>query len=158
MLKRTILGLAAVLLLAGCGVVSTRLGGQPTSVPTLISGSSAAQKPVGVQGAPLGSKQSGNLSVQVFSSPNPPIRGTNTFEALITDSRGQPITDATVSFDINMTNMNHGKNVVTAPALGEGRYRGNVSFMMPGPWRVIVGVARAGKTDTVQIDFTVNFR
>jgi len=94
--------------------------------------------------------------VWVFSNPNPPIRGTNTFEALVTDAKGQPVSDAALSFDIDMTNMSHGKNVVTASALGEGRYRGDVHFLMPGPWRVIVGIDRAGQTSTVRFDFMVN--
>jgi nitrogen fixation protein FixH len=96
--------------------------------------------------------------VWIFSDPNPPIRGGNTIDVLVTDTNGQPISDAKVSFDINMTNMNHGKNVVTASSLDEGRYSGEVFFLMPGPWRVIVGIERAGQTNTVRFDFMVNFR
>ena len=90
-----------------------------------------------------------------LSDPNPPSRGDNTLEALVTDSNGQPITDATISFDIDMTNMSHGRNVTTASSLGEGRYSAEIHFLMPGPWRVIVGVERAGQSTTVRFDFMV---
>ena len=62
-------------------------------------------------------------------------------DALVTDAIAKPITDAIVSFDIDMTNVSHGKNVVIAKSLGNGRYAGTLLSMMPGPWRVIVAVA-----------------
>jgi hypothetical protein len=105
----------------------------------------------------LGGKQSGELLVWIFSASNPPIRGDNTLEALIMNEDGQPVSDAAVSFDIDMTNMSHGKNVTDAASLGDGWYRGNVFFLMPGPWRVIVGIQRAGETTTVRFDFLVNW-
>jgi hypothetical protein len=156
MIRRLIAGLAAMLLLAACGMLSPLSMQQPTPIPTLTPTLSATQNPSGAQVPTLGAKQSGNLSVQIFSKPNPPIQGGNTLETLITDSNGQPVTDATVTFDLNMTNMNHGENIVTASSLGAGRYSGHVSFLMPGPWRVIVGIAHAGQTNTVRFDFTVN--
>lgn len=157
MVKKLILGLATMLLLAACGMMSAPLAEQPTAIPTLTLASPATQDPTVTQVPALGGKPSGNLLVWIFSDRNPPVRGDNTFEAFLTDTNGQPITDATVSFDINMTNMNHGKNVVTAPSLGEGRYSGVVHFLMPGPWRVIVGIERAGQKNTVRFDFMVNW-
>jgi hypothetical protein len=106
----------------------------------------------------LGGKQSDDLLVWIFSDPNPPIRGDNTLEVFVADTDGQPISDAKLSFDIDMTNMSHGKNVVTSSSLGEGHYSGKVFFLMPGPWRVIVGIERAGQTNTVRFDFMVNLR
>ncbi len=153
MIKKLVLGLAAIFLTA-CGMMSAPLAEQPTPIPTLALVSPAAQDPTVTRAPALGGKQSGNLLVWIFSDPNPLLHGDNTLEALVTDSKGQPITDATVSFDLNMTNMNHGKNVVTASALGGGRYSGVVHFLMPGPWRVIVGIERAGQSNTVRFDFT----
>jgi hypothetical protein len=157
MLSKLLVGLAAMLL-AACVMLPAPSVDQPTAIPTLTPASSSPQDLTVKQVPALGGKPSGDLLVWIFSDPNPPIRGDNIFKAIVTDSNGKPITDATVSFDINMTNMNHGKNVVTAASLGEGRYSGNVFFLMPGPWRVIVGIERAGQTDTVRFDFTVNFR
>lgn len=155
MIRKMILGLAVMLLLIACGMMSAPLAEQPTAIPTLTPASSVPQDPAMAQVPALGGKPSGDLLVWIFSNPNPPVRGANTFEAFITDANGQPITDATVTFDINMTNMNHGKNVVTASSLGEGHYGGDVHFLMPGPWRVIVGVERAGQTNPVRFDFMV---
>lgn len=153
MLKRFIVGLTAMFLLTACGMMAGSLPEQPTPIPTLTLAAPATQDSTIV----LGGKPSGDLLVWIYSDRNPPVRGDNTFKAFVTDAKGQPITDATVSFDINMTNMNHGKNVVTASSLGDGNYSGTVHFLMAGPWRVIVGVKRAGQTDTVRFDFMVNW-
>ncbi len=156
MIKRLILGLAA-LALTSCGMLPGTLATQPTPIPTLTPAASIAQD-AAVKPAPaLGGKPSGDLLVWIFSNHTPPVRGVNTFEALVTDSQGQPISDATVSFDIDMTNMSHGKNVMAASSLGNGHYDANVHFLMPGPWRVIVGVRRAGQTSTVRFDFMVSW-
>jgi hypothetical protein len=155
MIRKMISGLAAILLITACGMMSAPLAEQPTAIPTLTPAVSVPQDPAMTQVPALGGKPSGDLLVWIFSNPTPPTRGANTFEAFVTDANGQPITDATVTFDINMTNMNHGKNVVTASALGEGHYSGQVHFLMPGPWRVIVGIERAGQINPVRFDFMV---
>jgi len=120
------------------------------------SSPSATQGSGGQQGAASAGKQADELSVRLLTDPSPPIRGNNNLEAIVTDAEGNPISDATVSFDIDMTNMSHGKKVVTASPLGEGRYSGKVSFLMAGPWRVIVSVECEGQTNTVRFDFNVN--
>jgi hypothetical protein len=155
MIRKMISGLAAILLLTACGMLSAPLAEQPTAIPTLTPAVSVPQDPALTQVPALGGKPSGDLLVWIFSNPTPPTRGANTFEAFVTDANGHPITDATVTFDINMTNMNHGKNVVAASALGEGHYSGQVHFLMPGPWRVIVGIERAGQINPVRFDFMV---
>ena len=157
MLRKLIIGFAAIALTA-CALQPASLGAQPTILPTFTPSSSATQDPNVKQVPALGGKQSDNLLVWIFSDHNPPIRGNNTFDVLVADTNGQPISDANLSFDINMTNMNHGKNVVTASSLGEGRYSGEVFFLMPGPWRIIVGIERAGQAKTVRFDFMVNLR
>ena len=157
MLRKLIIGFAAIALTA-CALQPASSGPKPTILPTFTPSSSATQDPNRIQVPALSGKQSEDLSVWIFSNHNPPIRGGNTLEVLVADTAGQPISDAKVSFDINMTNMNHGKNVVTASSLGNGHYSGEVFFLMPGPWRVIVGIERPGQTNTVRFDFMVNFR
>ena len=126
------------------------------SASALPSPSSSATAPATVGSAqrtntPLqgmlggGGKKIGDYTVTLFSTPNPPVRGSNTLEALVVDVNSQPVTDATVSFDIDMTNMSHGKNVVTAKLAGNGRYAGTLFFQMPGPWRVNVTVEHTGQ-------------
>jgi hypothetical protein len=148
----------ALLTLTACGMLSGNAAPQTTAIPTLAPALGAAPDAKAVQGNPLGGKQSGDLSVWIYSNPNPPIRGANTFEAVLADAKGQPVTDAKISFDLDMTNMSHGKNVVAASPLGAGRYTGKVSFQMPGPWRVLVAIERGGQTSTVRFDFSVNSR
>ena len=64
-----------------------------------------------------------------------------------------------VTFDIDMTNMSHGKNVTPAAHVADGRYAANLTFMMPGPWRLIVAVQRGGQQlGTARFDFNVNMR
>ena len=146
-----------VLTLTACAS-SPVIAAPPITTPTLPPASPTTPAPTAAPALSLGSKQSGDLTISLFSNPNPPIRGSNVFEAVITDVKGQPISDATVSLDIDMTNMSHGKNVINASSSGEGRYVGNIYFLMPGPWRVIVSIGRAGQINTIRFDFTVNWR
>lgn len=154
MTKILIAGIAA-LLLTSCGMMSAPSAEQPTAIPTFTPVTSSAQDPGANQVPALGGKQSGDLLVWIFSDPNPPSRGETTLEVLIADLDGKPVSDAAISFDIDMTNMSHGRNVASAASLGDGRYSGDVHFLMPGPWRVIVGIERAGQTTTVRFDFVV---
>ena len=154
MTNKLILTLMAFLL-ASCGMMSAPLVEQPTPIPTFASADSSAQDPAANQAPALGGKPNSDLLVWIFSDPNPPSRGETTLEALITDLDGKPVSDATISFDIDMTNMSHGRNVTAASSLGDGRYSAEVHFLMPGPWRVIVGIERAGETSTVRFDFMV---
>lgn len=161
MFKKIILGIAISVVLSGCMIVGTfQKVTPPTAIPTLTPASAApaSATKAAVNQVALGGKQSGELLVWIYGNPSPPIRGANTLEIFVADSSGKPITGAKVSFDIDMTNMSHGKNVVTASSLGEGRYTGNVNFLMPGPWRVIVGVDRNGQTEKVRFEFNVNWR
>ncbi len=105
-----------------------------------------------------GAHQVGNYSVWLSSTPAQPIRGQNLLELLVADANGQPITDANVSFDLDMTTMSHGKNVVAAKSIGGGKYSGTVVFMMPGPWRVIATIERNAQAGNTRFDFTVNLR
>ncbi|NOH04889.1 MAG: FixH family protein [Chloroflexi bacterium] len=156
MTNRLIVGIAA-LLLTSCGMMSAPNVNEPTPIPTFTPAVSTAQDPTGNQLPALGGKQSGDLLVWLFSDPNPPSRGNNTLEVFIAYADGQPVSDAEVSFDIDMTNMSHGKNVTVVELLGDGRYSGEVFFLMPGPWRVIVGIERAGETSAVRFEFMVNW-
>jgi len=155
LIRLAVVSLFTLLLLvssAACASSQVAAGKQPAAAQILAPTSPATQA------LALGSKQAGNLTVSLFSNPNPPIRGNNAFEAFVTDAQGQPVSDAKLSFDIDMTNMSHGKNVVTASPLGEGHYSATINLFMPGPWRVIVIVERAGQTETARFDFNVNWK
>lgn len=147
--------LIMVVALASVGCTD-RAASQPSPTATL-----ARPAPPAVVGrASLGSnKQAADLTIALFSAPNPPIRGASTLEAVVTDAQGQPVTDAQVAFDLDMTNMSHGKNVILATPQGGGHYAGRVFFMMPGPWRVITIVQRPQQPIVqTRFDFQVNLR
>ena len=139
---RSLFIVLALMALSGCaGASNTNSAPAPQSSPT------------------LGSKQLNDLTVTLSSSPTPPIRGVGTLEAAIVDAKGQPVTDARVSFDLDMTSMSHGKNVVPAAQTAKGRYAGQVRFVMPGPWRTLVVIERPGQPPMqVRFDFPVNLR
>jgi hypothetical protein len=124
---------------------------EPASAP----GSPASSAFTVAEAVPLASGLAGDFRVVVVTSPGPPAPGTVALEALVSDAFGNPVSDATVTFDINMTNMNHGKNTVTASSQGDGRYAGEMFFMMPGPWRVLVGIERGSVQSSVRFDFMV---
>jgi hypothetical protein len=104
----------------------------------------------------IGVKQTGSLRVELVTISNPPVSGNNTFEAFVTNAAGQPVSDAKISLDSDMTNMSMGRNVIGLPLSGEGVYSGKVYFSMPGSWRIIVTIDYAGQTSTVRFDFMVN--
>jgi hypothetical protein len=164
----SLLALTVLLSSAGCAPKAnvsstptlTTPGLQAPSVPTALPLSTpTASGSLALAPGTLGNKKSVNFVVRLSSSPTPPIRGIGTLEAVVTDAKGQPINDAQVSFDLDMTTMSHGKNIVAAAPQGNGRYVGQVRFMMPGPWRAITVVERPGQpAEQMRFDFNVNFR
>jgi hypothetical protein len=107
----------------------------------------------------LGEQRSSNLIVRLSGAPSPPIRGPGSLEALVTDTAGKAIDDAELSFDLDMIRMSHGKNLVAAASQGKGRYLGEVRYMMPGAWRVIVRIARPERApEAFRFEFNVNLR
>lgn len=163
--KMAMVSAAVALLLGVANACCCAQGGAaitPTDATTLPTGSASqatvlpsTQGAAPTQSPALGSKPAGAMTVTLGSSPNPPGRGNNTFEVLVSDGQGHPVTDAQVSYNMDMTNMSMGKQIVTAAPLGDGRYSGRVRVSMAGPWRVIVSIARAGQTDTARFDFSV---
>lgn len=148
-MKRSLLLLLS-LIVAGCAGTST------TTTPQSVS---ASELPANVKlnGVALGDGLRAGEYVVWLTSAAEPKRGAAQLEALVLDKDNQPVTDAAVSFDIDMTNMSHGKNVVKTTAAGDGHYAGDVHFMMGGPWRVIVTIERANQTP-VNARFNFNVR
>ena len=135
-MKRSLLMvLLLAMVAAGCAGTSTTT----TSAP-LPAGALPAE--VKLTGTALGDGlRVGDYAIWLASA-EAPKRGTAQLEAVVLDKDNRPVTDAAVSFDIDMTNMSHGKNVIKTEAAGDGHYAGEVHFMMGGPWRVIVVIER----------------
>ena len=88
------------------------------------------------------------VDIMLTSKPSPPKTGDNTFEVMVKDAAGKPITDAEVSAMFYMGAMGampEMKNNVTLKHQKEGRYVGTGQGMMAGKWDVTVMVKRAGK-------------
>jgi hypothetical protein len=127
----------------------------PTAAPT-APGQEHVAPPTATAVPPLGSQQGNDLVIVLTGNPASPIRGRNALDALVTDAAGHPVTDAQVSFDLDMTTMSHGLNIVPAQPTGNGHYAGQAFFMMPGPWRVIAVIERPGKpVERIRFDFNV---
>ena len=90
------------------------------------------------------------LDIRFGSQPDPPRTGENTFEVVVRDSSGRPISDADVSVTFFMAamptmNMPAIRNQVKLPSAGAGVYRGSGLLMTPGRWDVTVDVSRGGQ-------------
>jgi hypothetical protein len=145
--------LVAVALLAACTSKSQQAGsgsGQGSALE-------AAQQALAPSEPTLGGQRYGDMLVWLTSRPAQPLRGTAEMDAYLVGTGGEPITDARVTFDADMTNMSHGLYLVPAEPTGAGHYIGNVRFLMPGPWRVLAIVERPGREAVkLRFEFTVN--
>lgn len=86
-----------------------------------------------------GKSTSGNSQITLTTDPNPPSGNTN-FIISVKDDKGNPVKDAKVSFDLNMTTMNMGTQQGNATAQGDGTYAAAGKLTMRGPWRVATKV------------------
>ena len=109
------------------------------ATPLRVAG--AAQQPAGKKPA---------IDIMLMSKPSPPKTGDNTFEVMVKDAAGKPITDAEVTAMFYMAampamKMPEMKNTVTLKHQKDGTYVGTGQVMMAGKWDVTVMVKRAGK-------------
>ena len=153
-LQVTLTLVAALWWTTGCSTATPA----PTAAPT-APGQVHVAPPTVTAVPPLGSQQGTDLVIVLTGNPALPVRGRNVLDALVTDAAGRPVTDAQVSFDLDMTNMSHGLNIVPAQPMGDGHYAGQVFFMMPGPWRVITVIERPDKpVERIRFNFNVKLR
>jgi hypothetical protein len=90
------------------------------------------------------------LDIMLTSKPSPPKTGENTFEVMVKDAAGKPITDAEVTAQFYMAampamKMPEMKNTVTLKHQKAGTYVGTGQVMMAGKWDVTVLVKHGGK-------------
>ncbi|MHB1135020.1 MAG: FixH family protein [Chloroflexota bacterium] len=144
-------------LVAACTPAAPRQAEKGTGSAT-SNALDAAQATLAPPGPTLGGQRSGDLLVWLASNPEKPRRGEAKIDAYLVGTDGQPVSDAKVTFDTDMTNMSHGPNLVKAAPTANGHYVGQVRFSMPGPWRVITVVERPGKeTLRLRFEFGVSF-
>lgn len=91
-----------------------------------------------------------NVAIEFRSDPDPPAPGDNTFEAVVTQPDGSPVTDATVEAVFSMPampsmNMPAMRSTASLAHQGSGRYRGTGQLSMGGTWNVMVTATRGSQ-------------
>lgn len=119
----------------------TRAEAPPASETTQGPGSTPA-----TQTAPAGQ----GLVIAFQSEPDPPASGDNTFEVVVTQPDGSPVTDASVEAVFSMPampamNMPAMRSTAALAHQGAGRYRGTGQLSMSGTWNVIVTASRGAE-------------
>jgi len=89
------------------------------------------------------------LDIAFTSSPKPTKTGDNTFEVIVKDASGQPLTGADVSVQLFMPampamKMPEMRNEVKLKHTGAGKYTGSGPVTMAGMWTVTVSVKENG--------------
>lgn len=99
----------------------------------------------------------GNSSEQVslITDPNPPRLGSANFVITVKDEKGQPVKDAKVFFDLNMTAMNMGTQQGNATSQGDGTYAATGKLTMRGPWKVATKITMPDGKEMSK-DFMIN--
>ncbi|HUS17667.1 MAG TPA: copper resistance protein CopC [Chloroflexia bacterium] len=88
------------------------------------------------------------LNVDVATDPSRPRSGPVSFVFRLTDSNGQPITDATVTMQGIMPTHGH-VTVLTPLQNSQGAYAGRLLMPMSGGWSVDLTIARPGRDTLV---------
>lgn len=93
---------------------------------------------------------SATLDISFRTLADPPKTGDNTFEVIVKDKAGQPVTDAEVSVQLFLPamptmNMPARRNETKLPPAGGGVYRGPGQVLIAGRWEATVTVTRTGE-------------
>jgi len=100
-------------------------------------------------GTSLAAAPAKKLDIAFASSPKPTKTGDNTFEVIVKDAAGTPVTGADVSVLLFMPampamKMAEMRNEVKLKHVGAGKYTGTGQVMMKGIWTVTVSVKENG--------------
>ena len=100
----------------------------------------------------------GDYDVEAGIDKNPPVRGNNNMTIYITDSAQRPVTDAHVKVNYLMPSLPGRPPMMdynTEATLSGNHYLAKMNLSMAGEWTIILGVSRAGKTETMKFSFFV---
>jgi len=98
-------------------------------------------------------QETGGLLVSLTMDPYPPSSGSDSkFLVGLSDSSGQPVSDASISLDLTMPEMWMPPNQVNLTAGEAGKYQGNGFFTMRGLWRIEVIITRGGQKQSAFFD------
>ncbi len=97
-----------------------------------------------------------NLTITFALQPDPPRVGDNTVQVRLTDTQGQPVTDAKVQVQFSMPSMQMVGPTILLRLGKDGTYLGSAVLGMEGAWRAEVTVQRSSKKPvSVPFDFLV---
>ena len=102
--------------------------------------------------------KAGEYNIDVRIDRNPPGRGHNGINVMVTDRASRPVTDAEVEIEYLMPSLRGRPPMMdykTKAQPAGGKYHADLNLSMAGEWRVIVKVARGGKGETVGFTFVV---
>lgn len=102
----------------------------------------------------LSSTSNSSEQIALTTDPNPPRLGSANFIITVKDEKGQPVKDAKVFFDLNMTAMNMGTQQGNATSQGDGTYAATGKLTMRGPWKVVTKITMPDGKELSK-DFTV---
>jgi hypothetical protein len=113
----------------------------------------------GCGGATSGStsftQTAGDLTAMLAVEPFPPVpMETTTLKLTLQDQSNQPISGATVGFDLTMPAMEMPPNHPQAVEQGQGVYLAETTFTMAGEWQIRVDVSYANTSE----QFTFNLK
>jgi hypothetical protein len=102
--------------------------------------------------------KAGDYNVTVRIDRNPPARGYNNLDVVITDATGKPVADAGVQVEYLMPSFPGRPPMMkysTAAKQSDHHYVARVDLSMDGVWNLLLKVTREGKTDTMEFTFVV---
>lgn len=102
--------------------------------------------------------KAGDYNLAVRIDRNPPARGYNNLDVVITDATGKPVTDAGVQIEYLMPSFPGRPPMMkysTAAKQSDHTYAAQIDLSMDGVWNILIKVTREGKTDTMEITFVV---
>jgi hypothetical protein len=102
--------------------------------------------------------KAGDYNVTVRIDRNPPARGYNNLDVVITDATGKPVTDAGVQVEYLMPSFPGRPPMMkysTAAKQSDHHYVAQIDLSMDGVWNLLLKVTREGKTDTMEFTFVV---
>lgn len=102
--------------------------------------------------------KAGDYNIAVRIDKNPPARGYNNMDVVITDAAAKPVADAQVHVEYLMPSLPGRAPMMeystTAKPSGH-HYLARMDLSMAGEWSVVLRVTHAGKTDTMEFTFVV---
>ncbi|MDQ6929440.1 MAG: FixH family protein [Candidatus Eremiobacteraeota bacterium] len=130
-MKKTIVLIAAALLIAGCGTKS--------------NGSQTTSSVAGPQ----------DIAITTAFVSDPPRKGINTLNVTLKDGAGTLVKGATVRINTTMPSMSMSGPSVVAKDNGDGTYTAHLRLQYATDWQFAVSARAAGKKGVVQLSADV---